>query len=545
MADPVSGLAIARIQHLPVVLQNALRRGQPESAEPLIFFAEMLKKVSQYHQRKREKDRLCVVTKDTLFLFTADGHVKRKVRLVDIDGFAFEDAPDAHGYLAVGLMVPSTYDIALETNRRPAEVSSLLLRVIGTLRGIESRDTVSVPSLNVRVMRNPGDAPFHSLFRLKKAKGSRQPIIPPVLETISDELQKRRSEDHKLALEETINGLLTELHKYADECWAARGAVYSSVTSQLADVIDERERISIRIDAERQLRLELEADNAARGRVIRAALDEAQHAHSDEVAAINEIRAKHTDALGATRANIAAAEERATDYKVKTVDSYERNKTIQRDLEDKLRLVTKHAAALQTELEACMMLPSRSDLNDERDALDGVRLRVEHTLNMLNHQREDETALVELHQQLCDENDELKRQVLDAKEGVRDLHTDRQRAAVELSMAAARRTRSDEELERLSTSAAAIDDEMAAFVAAADELADEVSGLEHRRQLLELEKVVCEDLKREAEIHESIATSVRRMMKATEVEAAATEERLQAEYEELESQRRTRHVDPA
>ena len=88
MKDLVTGLPIASIQHLPQQLQDALLRGQ-RNVTPLLYFAETARKISKGGTRRYEKERLIVITPDSLNVYATDGSIKRRVKLTDISAVVF------------------------------------------------------------------------------------------------------------------------------------------------------------------------------------------------------------------------------------------------------------------------------------------------------------------------------------------------------------------------------------------------------------------------------------------------------------------------
>jgi hypothetical protein len=551
MKDPDTGLSIAPIQHLSLPLQAALRRGLADGQEPLIFFAELVKKLSQNGKGRLSKERLLVVTPELVCVFAPDGIVKRKIRIVDVVALyvsaphdqtefylpALEEQP----HRQVCLCVPTHFDAAFELNRHADDVIGMLERVLGVLRRHHMRERAEVTELVVRSVPRMATKPFHSHFHLKKPTNvAREPIIPPSLPAVPEETVKKQQFDHQLQLEEVLSNLLLELHRYQSECWTARNLVYDQVCTARLHQLSEEETLRRYVLATKGRVKELKSTNIERELIIRGALDKAQQAHGDQLEALIQLRKNHTVSLDEVRRRIGESEERAAAIKGKATAQHHEVLGEQRQLEEVVEGLTDELEALLSELETCTLLPTREDLMAEKVELEKACASVEASLAALRERLDDEQRLVVLEKDLRVENSEVEGLVLNAKSELREVSDATRRLLVELSAIEAAKGRLERTLHHHQRERKAIEQSETALIDGADELLAEKERLEKRRKLLELERVVVEDLERETIIHDSITHSLQQVMQHEEEDAMAVQGQLAADRETLFIQERSR-----
>jgi chromosome segregation ATPase len=220
------------------------------------------------------------------------------------------------------------------------------------------------------------------------------------------------------------------------------------------------------------------------------------------------LRAEHSLQLEAVHAAIRHAEERAAVSAKQLAASQAALLAGQREGEALLRAADADNAVRDEALATCELLPSAADLEDETAALAAARDDVLASLAELQRGASAQRSVSVMRDELAAENAVLEGDVLAGKQRVRDGKETTRRLMVDVSLVLARRTRVAADVARLQAQERDAEAEADAIAAQIDELGADRRHLSARRQRLLVEGVVCDDLHREALIHDSIATSV-------------------------------------
>lgn len=552
MKDLESGLTVASIEHLPLNLQEILRTGQPDGAVPQVFFAEMCFKLSEGRKNPLSKDRLLTITRDSVIIYSLDGFAKRIVSLVDIESVLIarnsqsserqeKNSSRRLDVVSFALKIPGNYDVAMElaAGKRSDMIITSLAKTIAILRRQlaarlhkEKAGDVQMEhqELAVRMYCSALSAlPFHSFVSLKKPRDrDAPPIVPPRIDVVTEDMQRRKAADHRLQLEEILSDLEAELFKYQQECWDARNTIYSEVSDQHTESLQRNEFLRLQRLATSRKSSRIAEWNDGRSGTIQKAYDSAQRQYTEENTLIHLLQDKHAAALAKAKHSIEAAEQKTQTHQNTLKQLRQDILARRRELDDRIGDLTDEAHSKSRELDSLGLLPSVDDLEGEISALQESTLRAEEAILAIEEDREQEEVLKALRRDLAKENELLEQEVLQLKEQRRDLADVTKQLVAEASTNFARRNRILEACRVLEREIAAARSETAALVVDAERISERESSLSERRARLSAERTVCEDLDRETLIHNSVTTSLVKAMASSENQAIDTENKLAA-----------------
>lgn len=593
--DPTSGLPVASIAFLPKALQDTLLRNQ-RGVVPLVLYAEWAFKLSENRQHRYTKERLILVTPDSLNVFAADGTIKRRIKIADLhalyvtDGYveprdevqddatSTQNSPPSRVVagraaqrrmqprISVALEVPrqfdAAFDIVRDTATRCQSAANHLRRVLSVLYriakstspkhpgpGLVDLKVVSLPSIAFQLYNSEDhnhDSQL-SYFRLKKAHaagpyphGRKGPLLAPVLPLVTREMEQAVEEDPQAQVEAAVAELVSQVRRYQEDAQESN-ATSAPLLQRMRDYCrryNELQCERLRLERRREVIQMRSAAHQASAEAAAAALRAAREDFMQRSGQLSEVRMKHDSAIRAIRLEMEETDGRVAELQQREADVANETMSKLRQLDE----VMQTEKAEVSQLEAALLwrrqsLPTLEALEEECEQLRAAIRQVELNQQSASEAHRRAEDMQHLQQTLSTENIALEEAASEAMGRLRESKSETQRLTGCVSMAMARRNKLAAQLERLRQSASSIQAEIEATESQLRRR-QRFQVAEIRRIAVDgLEAIVTEDYCRERSIrHELMTSEATAALQAASVDIAK-QEAIKAKLQRLRSAR--------
>lgn len=529
MRDPRSGLALESVSGLPPGLQSTLLRSQC-NVTPIVLFCDVVTKLSEGASHRFDKERLILLTPEYLLVFAMDGQIKRRVPIQDIRE-VFLSMPHllesvSHGREclfvgSVAVEVPRQFDLAFDVSRKSADecrnVIMRFLRVVSVVHGMPALHA----SAPLRVgMLEPGClGPFEGSelehFRLKKAyaaganpHGRKGPLMPPVLQLVTDEMESDAQQDTKLQIDCAIRDVSQELMKFrrdnADKAMTSHLTQLQSFCSRGTMVECAQQRVARR----HNILLNKNTAYAVALEGIAQATASCNNEYRSIVDEMDALRAQHNAQLASVRSAVVETEE--TLKAIKSDESLAIADFLQNVQRSDVRRQNAERAlqAISSELTFCSTnLPSLTALDDEVHMLQGAQVLLATRQQCLDELATRVESGNSLRSQLGEENAVLEKEASEAMTSCRSAKQVTTDLLNKATMLFATRNRILAEVTQCREAVLASRDTV-------DDIDTEIQSLSRSEaaavkvlHVRTLEKIVSDDLRRRCSMDEGIAST--------------------------------------
>lgn len=527
--DSLTGLPVESVQGLPKPLQETLVRNQ-HGVAPLVLFVEWTKKLSEGATARFTKERLVVITPDSVNLYAADGSIKRRVRVADlaalhVSGPVKHSAGPSQNFVAsVCLEVPRQFDIALDvvrdTRSRCCGVVSKLMRVLTILHRHHAagKSCVELPVVSLRPgCLCAGQESELAYFRLKKTyaagphpHGKKGPLLAPVLPLVTDEMERRGRDDHNLQIAQAVTDAVAEIRRYRQENTANAAVIWA--LRQLGGYVEQHNVVrqhALRVAEKREVLHDKAARQGELTASVEAAMRAAREAYVAAACALDARRNEHEASVRAMRHEIEETERRISallqEDKTMTSSFLQQIQELDRERAD----MAAHVEAMESELTwKQTSLPTVEALEHESEILAKAIQKLESDAAAVEEAKERAKARAAMRERLRQEQHALEMQVAEVMEEKRHVQTKNMQLRVQLSMATAKRNKLASALEGLQQQAIAARSAVPEQLALLERLKACCQDAALKVQVSQLEAVVSEDLQREIDMQEGIAKTM-------------------------------------
>lgn len=563
LRDPVSGLPVVPLSFLSTALQDTLVRNQ-QGVVPLVLFAEWAYKVSEGSKNRFTKERLIIVTPDSLNVFAADGAIKRRVKISDVHAFYQSEGfvPEAGGgadsartttgvsmpagteissgvslarragtsrlpRITVALEIPRQFDCAFDFVREsPARSQSAVNHLRRTLVILYrlARSSVGGPTVDLRVCALPsrdiGPHQGSSLeyFRLKKRlaagahpHGRKGPLLAPVLPLVTRDMEQAAANDPQYHVELALAEIDAQIRQYTEDL---RQTSTSESTQQRIEAFSKRfnnlhASLAQTERREADLRQRMASGSEAADSMA-SALRGVRQEYLEKMAALNDIRSKHDDAVKAIRHEMDLVDGRIAELQQREVAVGESTRHQLRALDETIRLEESAVNQLEAELRwKYEALPSLENLHEECCLLETSVAQLQEVRQAEAAERVRLDDMQRLQAQLLEENRTLELQAGEALETARLAKAETVRLTGSVSMVLARRNKLVKQLEAMRGRVAQCKADVEALQAAVHVVQVREGQSAHRAAVDTLEAIAAEDFQREVSLRREIMHSER------------------------------------
>lgn len=442
MRDAQLGLEIADISSLPLPIREILTRKQLD-VRPLVYFADCFTKLSHNAVRRFRKVRYVVLTADTCVVFTQDGVVKRRFRILDIsvilialstfssssssssaaageqgspkresgvrttttNSASSSSSPKGGGGggCVIGLEVPTQFDAVFDvTGPRAVERANRFFRVLIALdaaldphgRARSTEVPLQTVTLAPQCFSSAPDSELHYYRLKKKESGSKLPptyVAPPV-PYLTEAMEAQRFSDAALQLADANDDVAKELREHSVTCWERRtthtAATWTSYRNQMDQVLQEAAATS-----QRHWKLEQHLHSLrATAAVVAGRMGTAKQSYDVAFAKLTALRQQQQKEITEVRLLVDHAEERTAARRQEGQVLAQQHTQLMRAKDAQLQEAATRRVQLTQEHAVSALLPSVTDLNQQIDDL-------LEALRLLDLQQQDSDTRLAQHQQ--------------------------------------------------------------------------------------------------------------------------------------------------
>lgn len=526
--EPQSGLPVESIEHLPRGLRETLLRNQ-QGVAPIVLFVEWVHKLSEGAVARGTKERLLIITPDSVNVYASDGAIKRRVKVVEITSLYAELPAEASippsTAMQVGsvcLEVPRQFDMGFDFRRdTPARCRHALMRFVRTLCTLHRyRSTSSFRPLPVLELRG-GSLGSHSgseleYFRLKKAHaagphphGKKGPLLAPVLPLVTEEMERCAEDNVQGQLAQAIVDVTREVQRFRESQSTLPWRQSVASLEKYAARLQACEADQLRVAQKKAFLLQRSARQAMRMSAVETAMGEARCQYVAEAKLLDEIRSNHDNDVQQLRNKIDSA---ARQQRIMRGDSEQLSarflETMRHHFDpERMRLETSIAEGTAELQWRKTSLPQRSSLEEELALLDVSLEQLRSAL--IGHQSLESTLqeAKQLADELSSENRSLEQSVGEALATARGMSRAQEAHVAQVSMTLARRASLARALDKRRNSVVGMREETAEWAHRLESLLQDERYLHLKAEVQHMEDIVSEDIERKITMHHCLARS--------------------------------------
>jgi hypothetical protein len=558
--EPTSGLPIDPIDQLPRGLRDTLLRNQ-QGVAPIVLFVEWAHKLSEGAAHRGTKERLVLVTPDSVNVYSADGGIKRRVGIGEIACIYTElpgESMPSHGHSSttftgsICFEVPRQFDMCFDIRRdslaQCRHAVMRCVRVLCTLHRCRS-SPVSRP-LQVTELRE-GSLGAHqgselAYFRLKKAyaagphpHGKKGPLLPPVLPLVTEAMERDAEDNVEGQLDQAVIDVTREVQRFKETNSSLPCRQGLSLLERYVARLRLCEQEQLRV-AQKKLFLSAKANRqAARMAAVESAMGEARRQYVAEAQELDDVRALHDAQVQELRSRIdnAALQQRAlADASQEVHASF---LDIVRNVVDPERVALEGSvASLNAELVwRRASLPKRSSLLEETSMLQRSLEQLKEGREAYHVLEEQLAEVQDLWSALSEENTALEHRVASALSDVRAAKQTQQTHIAQVSLSLARRSNLARTLDERRKAVTTMRDDAAAWSDRLPSCLQKERYMQLKVEVRHMEDIVSEDMERKITMHHSLARSAVQTLSEQISLAESKEQILRAKLKRLRTSR--------
>ncbi|CUG81226.1 Hypothetical protein, putative [Bodo saltans] len=530
--EPISGLPIDPIDQLPRGLKDTLLRNQ-QGVAPVVLFVEWACKLSEGGAQRGAKERLIVVTPDSVNVYSSDGGIKRRVGISEVAKLYVElptEGSQPHGgqhnnALFTGCIcfeVPRQFDMCFDIRRdsvaRCRHAIMRCVRVLCTLHRCRSSNA-SRP-LQVTELRE-GSLGAHqgselAYFRLKKAHaagphphGKKGPLLPPVLPLVTEAMEREAEDNVEGQLAQAVIDVTREVQRFKETNSALPSRQGLSLLERYVARLRLCEQEQLRV-AQKKVFLTAKANRqTARMTTLESAMGEARRQYVAEAQELDQVRATHDTQVQQLRSRIdnAALQQRTLANESQNLHTTFLNH-VRHIVEPERVALEATIASLRAELSwRRASLPQRSSLVEETQMLQGSLEQLKGGWEAHRILEEQLNEAQELWSVLSKENLDLEQQVSTALSSLREAKQKQQTHLAQVSLSLARRSNLARTLDERRKAVTAMRDAVEEWTNKLPATVQEERYMQLKLDVRHMEDIVSEDLERKITMHHSLARS--------------------------------------